>query len=249
MISLVTLHINGIEMSIDLSKPLDISIPLNFGENNPIAWNLNSPKKEPVVFGDWVGSVEAGAPTNFNNIYFNPHAHGTHTECVGHITKEFYSINDCLKKFFFTAELITVIPEQRNDDFVITKAQIENLLQSQPEAIIIRTSPNLDDKFTQKYSQTNPPYLEEAAAIYLREIGVEHLLIDLPSVDREVDEGKLLSHNAFWNTSGNIRFQATITELIFVSDAIEDGEYVLNLQIAPFHNDATPSKPVLYKLN
>ena len=91
--------------------------------------------------------------------------------------------------------------------------------------------------------------MEEAAAIYLREIGVEHLLIDLPSVDREVDEGKLLSHNAFWNTSGEIRFQATITELIFVADAIEDGQYLLHLQIAPFHNDATPSKPVLYKLN
>lgn len=249
MISLVTLDVDGVNHTIDLSKPLDISMPLNFSPENPIAWNLNSPKKEPVVFGDWIGSVAAGAPTNFNNIYFNPHAHGTHTECVGHITKEFYSINECLKKFFFTAELITVTPEQQNDDFVITKVQIESLLKTKPEAIVIRTEPNSEDKFTQKYSQTNPPYMEEAAAIYLREIGVEHLLIDLPSVDKEVDEGKLLSHNAFWNTSGNIRFQATITELIFVPNTIKDGQYVLNLQIAPFHNDATPSKPVLYKLN
>ncbi|MGO3156445.1 MAG: cyclase family protein, partial [Mesonia sp.] len=29
---------------------------------------------------------------------------------------------------------------------------------------------------------------------------------------------------------------------------VEDGNYLLNLQIASFHNDASPSKPVLYKI-
>jgi hypothetical protein len=73
-------------------------------------------------------------------------------------------------------------------------------------------------------------------------------LIDLPSVDREKDDGLLVSHNAFWNTSGDVRFDATITEFIFVPNAVEDGPYVLNLMIAPFENDATPSKPVLYRV-
>jgi hypothetical protein len=73
-------------------------------------------------------------------------------------------------------------------------------------------------------------------------------LIDLPSVDKEQDEGKLLSHNAFWNTSGKLRLDATITELIYVENTIEDGSYFLNLQIAPFENDASPSKPILYKI-
>ena len=48
--------------------------------------------------GDWVASVQEGASVNFNNIAFNPHAHGTHTECVGHITKAFYSEKKCLKR-------------------------------------------------------------------------------------------------------------------------------------------------------
>ena len=70
----------------------------------------------------------------------------------------------------------------------------------------------------------------------------------MPSVDKERDGGELLAHNAFWNTSGKIRMNATITEFIYVPNTIEDGEYLLNLMIAPFENDATPSKPVLYQI-
>ena len=58
----------------------------------------------------------------------------------------------------------------------------------------------------------------------------------------------LLSHNAFWNTDGEIRMDATITEFIFVPNSVKDGEYLLNLMIAPFENDATPSKPILYEI-
>jgi hypothetical protein len=76
----------------------------------------------------------------------------------------------------------------------------------------------------------------------------------LPSVDREEDQGKLLAHKAFWNVKNtqelnpDARLSCTITELIFVPDAIQDGTYLLNLQIASFENDASPSKPVLYAL-
>src|SRR5690606_36231310 len=85
---------------IDLHKPLDISIPLRASEENVNAWYLDPPVIEPVRLGDWEGSVKSGASVNFNNIQFNPHAHGTHTECVGHITKEFHSVNAHLKTFF-----------------------------------------------------------------------------------------------------------------------------------------------------
>ena len=75
---------------------------------------------------------------------------------------------------------------------------------------------------------------------------MKHLLIDLPSVDKEKDEGKLLAHKAFWNYPEKPRYQATITEFIYVPNQVKDGSYLLNLQIASFHNDAAPSKPVLY---
>jgi len=89
----------------------------------------------------------------------------------------------------------------------------------------------------------------EEGAVFLRKKGVSHLLIDLPSVDKEKDEGELLSHNAFWNTSGKLRLDATITEFIYVPNTINDGTYFLNLMVAPIENDASPSKPILYKIN
>ena len=239
---------------IDLLKPIDISIPLTNNDQNPIAWYIETPIIEPVKVGDWTGKVSEGASTNFNNIFFNPHGHGTHTECLGHITRDFYSINQCLKQFFFNAELISIKPENQNNDLVITKNQIEKLLNgNKPEALIIRTLPNLESKKHQNYSHTNPPYLLEEAAVYIREIGIKHLLIDLPSVDREEDEGKLLAHKAFWNVTNintlnaDARFNCTITEMIYVNDTIQDGIYLLNLQIVNFENDASPSKPILYK--
>ena len=245
--------INNFE--IDLSKPIDISIPLTNTDENPIAWYIEKPSIEPVVFGDWIGKVSEGkSSTNFNNIFFNPHGHGTHTECLGHITNDFYSINQSLKQFFFTAKLITVEPEKMGDDFVITKEQIANLLTQKTEALIIRTLPNQLDKKSRKYSNTNPPYLSEEAAVFIRESEIQHLLIDLPSVDKELDEGKLLAHKAFWNVKDTVnlntdaRITATITEMIYVADEIEDGNYILNLQIASFENDASPSKPILYKI-
>jgi kynurenine formamidase len=208
-----------------------------------------------VKFGNWIGKVSEGSSTNFNNIFFNPHGHGTHTECLGHITREFYSINQCLKQFFFTAELISIEPENINVDKIITKEQIEKGLSGKtPEAIIIRTLPNLDNKKHKNYSKTNPPYLLEEAATFIRESGIKHLLIDLPSVDREEDEGRLLAHKAFWNVKDvnnlneDARLDCTITEMIFVDDSVKDGSYILNLQMAPFENDASPSKPVLFKI-
>lgn len=244
-----TIQHKSTKHQIDLSKPLDISIPLRASEDNVNAWYLDAPKIESVRFDDWVGNVKEGGDVNFNNIVFNPHAHGTHTECVGHITEEVHSINQQLTQFFFYAELITVVPERKGDDFIISKKQLQSIIGNKKrEAIVIRTLPNFEEKLHKHYSHTNPPYLEAEAAIYLREKGIQHLLIDLPSVDKEKDGGALAAHNAFWNTAGTIRMHATITEFIYVTNAIEDGAYYVNLQIAPFENDATPSKPVLYKI-
>ncbi len=247
MKTIIKIHNKTID--VDLSQPLDISIPLRASEDNPLAWYQNVPTIQPVKMGDWTGKVSEGASVNFNNVFFNPHAHGTHTECFGHISKEFHSVNDALKTFFFLAEVISVKPEKIGDEEVIFEESITKALNGKiPEAIVIRTLPNNSDKKSKHWSDTNWPFLHEKTALFLREIGVKHLLIDLPSVDKEKDEGKLLAHKAFWNYPENPREDCTITELIYVDDSIGDGNYLLNLQIASFHNDASPSKPVLYKI-
>ena len=248
MITEAILQQNENTYKIDLSKPIDLSIPLRFNGENPNAWYVDQPKISPVIFGDWIGSVAKGGDVNFKNIWFSPHANGTHTETVGHLTEQLVSINEQLKTFFFVAEVITIKPIKEGDDFIITEKILKEAITTNAEAIIIRTLPNTEEKLTKHYSHTNPAYLSEAAANFLKNSGVNHLLIDLPSIDKEKDEGALIAHNAFWNTAGEVRKQATITEFIYVPNSVEDGSYILNLQIAPFENDATPSKPVLYKI-
>ena len=244
-----TIEYNSRKIEVNISNPIDISIPIDTSKNSVSAWYIDGPKIFPEIVDGYEISVANGAVVNFNNIHFNPHSHITHTECVGHITKEVHSVNKNLKYFIFLAEVVTIAPLFHNGDFLIGVKQLRRALGNKKrDAVVIRTLPNLDDKKSMDYSNTNPTYLSEKAAIYLREKGIKHLLIDLPSVDKENDEGRLLSHNAFWNTAGKLRMDATITEFIYVPNTVEDGEYLLNLMIAPFENDATPSKPILYKI-
>ncbi|MBF8148770.1 cyclase family protein [Winogradskyella sp. F6397] len=246
---IATIQYNSRKLKVNLLQPLDISIPVTGKSTNVNAWCLEPPKIAPEVIDGKTISVAKGAVVNFNTISFNPHSHGTHTETVGHITEKEYSINQHLKQFFFLAEVVTVAPEKLGDDYVISRKQLQFALGNKKrEAIVIRTMPNTREKHTRQYSNTNPTYLLEEAANYLKSKGIKHLLIDLPSVDKEQDGGELLAHNAFWNTKGKLRLDATITEFIYVSNKIKDGKYMLNLQIAPFENDSSPSKPILYKI-
>lgn len=251
------IKIDNKSLFIDLNSPLDISMPLSNKVNNPSAWYVSPPLIEPVKENGFIGSVKEGCPVNFRNIFFNPHAHGTHTECVGHITNEVYSINKLLTTFHHIALVVSITPEtvtkntgtREIGDKIITLEQIKAALgNTKPKAIVIRTLPNHEEKLTHQYSNTNPAYLCHEAAKFITDSGIEHLLIDLPSVDKEKDNGELLAHKAFWKYPTDTQFHKTITELIYVSNSIVDGKYILNLQIAPFENDATPSKPVLYKI-
>lgn len=241
----------GKSYQLDFSKPIDISIPMYPKEDCVRAWYVPPVSIEPVRNGDWVGEIKHGGSVNFRNILFNPHGNGTHTECVGHISEEAYSINSCLEEFMFKAQLITIHPENIEEDTVIGLSQIKEAftIGENCEALVIRTTPNNKEKHHKQYSNTNPTYLHHEAASYIRDQGIKHLLIDQPSVDREFDEGKLLAHRAFWGYPNNTRIDATITELIYVDEAVADGFYLLNIQFASFVNDASPSKPVLYAIS
>jgi hypothetical protein len=121
------------------------------------------------------------------------------------------------------------------------------------QALIVRLLPNYESKKTRAYLESVPPFFSTEAMRWMVEKGVRHLLVDVPSIDRTFDEGKLANHRIFWNvgqgsfeTSEASLINHTITELIFVPDAVKDGNYLLNLQIAPFASDASPSRPVLF---
>jgi kynurenine formamidase len=234
---------------VDFNAPLDISIRLRPGLDNVNAFFMPPATAEPFRAGGFIGDVNQGGSCNVNTITFNPHGNGTHTESVGHIAAEFYSLFDCFRRFLFPCRLVTIDPEIMDGDRLITRLQLEKAAGPEPpEALVIRTLPNDDGKRTFQYSGTNPCYLDATAAAWLAAAGVRHLLLDLPSVDKEDDGGRLSAHHAFWQYPQATRADCTITELVYVPDSIADGDYLLNLMVASFDNDASPSKPVLYKL-
>lgn len=249
-------HLTG-DLEIDFSQPIDISIHTSSEANDAKAWYVDPVSIEPVRTDSFLGSVKEGGSVNFRNISFNPHGNTTHTESVGHIAEEVINVQDCLKNYFFKAQLITVTPEvyqgvesewMKHGDKVIPLSAFEHRIAERVDAIIIRTLPNSEEKKHMQWSETNWPYLLPEATKYIAKNHIHHLLIDLPSVDREFDGGKLLAHRAFWNYPENTRMNATITEMIYVPDEAKDGLYMLNLQPASFVNDASPCKPVIYKI-
>ncbi len=245
------IKLNDENFSIDLSKPIDISIPLKAGLDTVSAFYASPVHIAPVRAGDFVGDTQEGGVVNFKNVQFNPHGNGTHTECVGHISTGGETVNECIKQFFFLAELISVYPVKlANGDRVITQQQIADAFNNKlAQALVLRTLPNDDLKLRTNYSGSNPPYIHHEAITYMVQNGIEHLLLDLPSVDKEQDEGKLLAHKAFWQyPSKQVRLGCSITELIYVPNTVKDGTYFINLQFASLSLDASPSKPILYKL-
>ena len=108
--------------------------------------------------------------------------------------------------------------------------------------------PNSKKKLEKNYTGTNPCYVDFEFIQRLNNSEVKHLLIDMPSVDREIDGGKLSAHKAYWQIDKDIAMDKTITEMIYVDNDIQDGLYLLNLQTISVDIDASPSKPIIYAL-
>ncbi|HEY8367383.1 MAG TPA: cyclase family protein [Bacteroidia bacterium] len=228
----------------DLSHGIDISIP----HTKPLAWNSPDVIIDPVESGDWVGSVDRGASVNFYNVRFNPHGTGTHTEGPGHILPGKPSINSFVPKGIMLSLLLSVFPEETDQGYAVTKGALEEIWPDDIyfPALILRTLPNDEHYKTNDRSNLNPPYITPEAMDFIVQKRIEHLLFDQPSVDPEVDGGALASHRIFWNMHRNMREDCTITELIYVPNEVKDGFYALNIQTAPFENDALPSRPIIY---
>jgi arylformamidase len=190
---------------------------------------------------------------------------------VGHLTFDALSVRDLLLDSFAFALVVSVAPQAASqttesteprphtDDLLITRAALEGASKSfgqSHDALVVRTLPNDASKLIRQYgSGAGTPYFTADAMRWIVAHGVRHLVVDLPSVDRGDDGGLLTTHRIFWNvaagsttTTSETRLHCTITELAYIENSVADGEYLLNLQIAPFMADAAPSRPVLLTL-
>ena len=242
----------------------DISIALRFNEEQPTFFGAARAGAQPLTAGSFVGDVRHGGSCNCSIHTLAPHCNGTHTECVGHITQERLSVRDLALRHLSSALLITVKPDptQIQGDRVITLTALREAVGhaqlGDHRALIVRTLPNDASKLTRNYDDHSnglPPYFAVDAMQWIVASGIDTLVVDLPSIDRAQDGGRLAAHRIFWgmpsgstSAASAIRKQATITEMAYIDNAIVDGSYLLNLQVAPFMIDAAPSRPILLPL-
>lgn len=252
-----------------LERPFDISIPVCFEEPQLSAFGGAPARRAAYEAGDFVGDVRRGGSCNCEIYSFSPHLNGTHTECVGHITAARAAVHEVATENLIPATLISVapvpahtaqdsyMPRLRPHDMIIGQDGILRAIEGVDplflSALVVRTLPNDVDKKTRDYNAHPPAFFSAEAMREIVRAGVRHLLVDVPSLDRADDEGKLSCHRIFWGVRADETEIAhavprTVTELIYVRDDIADGRYLLNLQIAAFMADAAPSRPVLYQV-
>lgn len=244
----IKVDLDGQSYTADLDHPLSIAIPIR-KSGNPNCYFTEPPRIEPVRSGDFIGSIANGALVNHKKLTIAPHGNGTHTECSGHIFDNGLTIDKALQEYHMLARLITITPRVEGQKAYISAEDMDWSEKNQgANALIIRTQPNGAEKLSKNYSGTNPPYISEAAMAKIVAKGINHLIVDLPSVDPEVDDGKLVAHKTFWAGEQRENF-STITELAYIPDNLTDGLYLLNIQVLQIQLDASPSNPILYSLS
>lgn len=266
---ILTFQVGSRTFRADSNDPIDLSIPIDFHGSQVNAFGVSKAEAKAYSGEGWVGDTRKGGSCNFESVSLVPHCNGTHTEGVGHLSNARISIHSAVHRMLWPATVISVEPEKAwkskdkypsktdPDDFVISVAALSSALRTADrdftEALVIRTLPNGPEKKGKQYLESIPPFFTPAAMESLSLFGVRHLLCDLPSVDRMFDEGKLSAHRAFWKLpaeghdfSAGLAPGRSITELIYVDNAVHDGSYLLDLQITAFVSDAAPSRPILY---
>jgi kynurenine formamidase len=257
----LTLSLGGRDYTVDWRGAVDISAPVVFDSPDDGPFGAPPAHSHPLRAGAFVGSVAQGGSCNCDVHTLCAHTSGTHTECAGHILQQPVHINDVLQRLktsLLPATLITVQPQltpragagegQAEFDRVITRHDVASALATEDpaflSAVILRTQ--------QHGESATPPYFAAQALRYLVEAGTQHLITDLPSLDRE-DDANLTGHRIFWEAGPRGSESATaaectrtVTELARIPRSIADGQYLLDLQVAAFAADAAPSRPVLY---
>lgn len=255
----------------DLREGIDISIALDFAGEQPNAFDAPRASATPFSLPGYVLDTQEGGSCNVRTISFTPHCNGTHTESIQHLAAAGPPIAAVAAKGLIGATLITVTPESGADtadtyepakrarDRLITRSGLDVLEsvddRSLLEAVVVRTLPNSAEKRRRDYQADPAPYVSVEGIGLLVEIGCRHLLVDVASIDRADDQGMMTIHRKWFclpagtsDVAPGSRVDRTVTEMIFVDDHVADGAYLLDLQVAPFVSDASPSRPILFPI-
>jgi arylformamidase len=244
--------------AVDFDAATSLALPLEFNASQPQHFGAPAATSAAFRAGSFEGEVSRGASCNCQRITLIPHCNGTHTESVCHLTVAQRPLYDIIPSAPIPALLLTLAPAPQADsgedslpapqggDRLITRSALIKAWRDvtpAPRALLLRTGTH--------WSDPAPPFLSRQLAQELVTRGIEHLVTDLPSVDRLADEGRLTAHRVFFglpagstDLAAAVRAHCSITELATFPAQLTDGPCALQLQIPMFSGDAVPSRPL-----
>jgi arylformamidase len=244
--------------AVDFDAATSLALHLDFTSPHPQHFGAPPASSAPFATGGFEGAVARGASCNCQRISLIPHCHGTHTESACHLTLQQFPLQQIVPFGPVSALLLTVrpmacsatdedsLPAPRGADRLVTRSAMLDVWPrngAAPKALMLRTGTRWEDPA--------PPCVSRQLMQELVARGIEHLVTDLPSVDRLEDDGRLTTHRIFFGLPAHStdlaeagRAQCTITELAHFPDTLQDGACALQLQIPSFSGDAVPSRPL-----
>src|SRR4051794_40410675 len=208
------LSYGGQKVRAALDRGVSLAIAVEFGAAGPRHFGVGAPESRPFAVGNFSGSVATGASANCSTLTLTPHCQMTHTESVAHLTREAGDAWRVVPRGLLPAVGVSVIPEPAREssestdpqpwgtDVLISRRRLRAAWPMtrmvDPVAAVIRTLPNDAAKRSRDYTDLVPPYLTREAVEWLIEKRIEHLVLDVPSLDRTHDEGRMIGHRLFF---------------------------------------------------
>lgn len=251
---------HGLEFQVALDNPISLARGVEFDVDGGGLRFYGAPPATSAALrvGGFHGAVAGGASCNCSTLTLTPHCHGTHTECLGHLTSERIDAWRIVPRGLMNAVLVAVQPESRVVDRDALAAALARAFTNIPPplravtALILRTGCE-DDSMA---------HLSPGAAALLVEHGILHVVLDLASMDPAEDSGELAAHRVFFglparHRDGAVtraaeareeRSRCTITEFARIPSGLTEGAWLLQLAVPELGGDAVPSSPLLYPM-
>ena len=257
-------------LRVDLGSATSLARRIGFDGTDPRHFGAAAPRRWPLSLPGFSGEVRSGASCNCATLELTPHCNGTHTESVAHLVVDPQDVCELAPLGPLPALLLSLATERadradedsdpapRPGDRLLTRAALRAAwpatLPFAPRALLLRAVPPALDAGPPPHD-AEPPFLSRQLARELVERGIEHLVVELPSIDRGHDQGRLCAHRVFFGLPpGSTRLaearrpQCTVTEFAAIPPSLPDGPCALQLALPRIAGDAVPSQPLHVRL-
>ncbi|MCY3414672.1 MAG: cyclase family protein [Candidatus Heimdallarchaeota archaeon] len=221
-----------------LGKGISVSRIISINpRSEPKAFDLPDYSVKSYSRGDFIGLISEGASCNVNIHSYIPHTF-THVESSLHVSEDGISL-DLIPESLFSG-IIFLLDLSELDSECIEIEHTSAIFDKKVRRVAIKSKYSVD-KPDINYTNTDPLYISTKVAKLFHTKGIEVLMLDLPSIDRETDK-ELWGHKYFFENEKRI-----IIELAYF-DKLNEGYYYYEMTPMKIQTDAISTDIKFYPI-